>query len=132
MKLTVKYLGYFALVSGIAGTIYGLGVFFTNIQSDLKHVVNTLTEIKTTVTDQNEEIKGIKYEMMEITDVQDRQKVVIYAIDKSWSDHLKKSKSLIDEYTRYLEMQVQDEKKKKYSDSVSSNIEHRIKIEKIK
>lgn len=132
MKLLLKYLGYFALVAGCVGTIYGIGTFFANIQSDIKQVVNTVSEIKLEQTDQSEKIKSIEFEVKDISDLQEKQGSFNNAIDRSYRDHLKKSKDLIDEYTKYLEFQIENEKKKSYIDSVSSTIKHDFKIEKIK
>jgi hypothetical protein len=112
-RLIFKYLSYFALVLGVAASIYKIGGFFANMQNDIDQSKNTLVDIKLEQTEQSKEIKDIKFEMMEITDVQEKQRSFNSAIDRSWSDHLKKSKELIDEYTKYLEMKVQDEKKKR-------------------
>ena len=129
MKVVLKYLGYFALVAGCVGTIYGIGVFFANIQSDIKHVMNTVSDIKIEQTDQGKKIKSIEYEVLEISNAQGKQGMFNNAIDKSYKEHLKKSKELIDEYTKYLEMKVQDEKKKSY---YLDTIKHTFKYEKIK
>jgi peptidoglycan hydrolase CwlO-like protein len=126
------YIGYFLAVVSAIGIIYGIGVFFANIQSDIKTVVNTLTEIKTEQTDQSAKIKSIEYEVISISDIQAKQGSFNNAIDKSYRDHLKMSKDLIDEYTKYLEMQIENGGKKSYIDSIMSTVQHSFRIEKIK
>ena len=112
MKIILKYIAYFALVAGCIGTIYGIGVFFANIQSDIKAVANTVSDIKLEQTDQSGKIESIEFEVIEISALQLKQGLFNRAIDKSYRDHLRMSKDLIDEYTRYLEMQIENEKKK--------------------
>ena len=131
MKLILKYLGYFSAVVGAVTTVYFIGVFFANIQSDIKAVANTVSDIKTEQTDQSGKIKSIEFEVIEISALQLKQGLFNRAIDKSYRDHLRMSKDLIDEYTRYLEMQIENEKKKNFSDSASS-IKHSFRYEKIK
>jgi hypothetical protein len=125
MKAFFKYLGYGLALLSAAGIIYGIGVFFANIQSSLKEVANTVSDIKQEQTDQSKKIKSIEYEVTTISTTQSQQGMFNKAIDRSYSDHLKKSKELIDEYVKYLEMQKeqekQDEKKKTYMDSISRN-----------
>lgn len=111
MKLLLKYLGYFSAIAGALATIYGVAVFFTNMQSNIKAVANTVTEIKMEQSDQSKKIESIEYEVMSISNVQLKQGLFNRAIDKSYGDHLRKSKDLIDEYVKYLELQKEDEKK---------------------
>jgi hypothetical protein len=116
MKRILKYLGYFSAVAGAVATVYYIGVFFANIQSDIKQVVNTVSEIKTEQTDQSEKIKSIEYEVKDISSLQVKQGSFNNAIDRSYRDHLKKSKDLIDEYTKYLEMQIEKQETLKKND----------------
>ena len=132
MKLFLKYLGYFSAVAGCIGTIYGIGVFFANIQSDIKAVANTVSDIKTEQIDQSGKIESIEFEVIEISALQLKQGLFNRAIDKSYRDHLRMSKDLIDEYTKYLELQIENEKKKNFTDSIMLKIDHSNKIEKIK
>jgi hypothetical protein len=132
MKVILKYIGYFSAVVGAATTIYFIGVFFANLQSDIDHVINTVSDIKTEQIDQSEKIKSIEYEVTEISSIQLKQGSFNNAIDRSYRDHLKMSKDLIDEYTKYLELQIENEKKKSFIDSVSQTINHTFKYEKIK
>jgi septal ring factor EnvC (AmiA/AmiB activator) len=127
MRIILKYLGYFSAVAGSFTIIYALGVFFANIQSDIKTVVNTLTEIKAEQEDQSKKIKNIEYEVISIGETQKSQMAFDHAIDRSYSDHLKKSKELIDEYLKYLEMQKEEEKKK-----LSSQIQIQLRSESLR
>jgi hypothetical protein len=70
--------------------------------------------------------------VISISSVQAKQGSFNNAIDKSYRDHLKMSKDLIDEYTKYLEMQIENGSKKSYIDSVMSTFQPSIRIEKIK
>ena len=128
MKIFIKYLGYFSAVVGAITTIYFIGVFFANLQSDIKAVVNTVSDIKTEQTDQSEKIKSIEFEVKDIGDLQAKQGMFNNAIDRSYREHLKKSKELIDEYTKYLELQIENEKKKNFTDSVLNSREYEIGI----
>jgi peptidoglycan hydrolase CwlO-like protein len=132
LSILKDYIGYFLAVVSAIGIIYGIGVFFANIQSDIKTVVNTLSEIKSEQTNQSEKIKSIEYKVISISSVQAKQGSFNNAIDKSYRDHLKMSKDLIDEYTKYLEMQIENGSKKSYIDSVMSTFQPSIRIEKIK
>lgn len=132
-QIIFKYIGYFLAVASAIGVIYGIGVFFANIQSDIKQVVNTVSEIKTEQIDQSDKIKSIEYEVSSISDIQSKQESFNRVINKNYSDHLNKSKELIDEYTNYLKMQIEEnEKKKDYMDSIMLPIKHNFKYEKIK
>ena len=132
LSILKDYIGYFLAVVSAIGIKYGIGVFFANIQSDIKTVVNTLSEIKSEQTNQSEKIKSIEYKVISISSVQAKQGSFNNAIDKSYRDHLKMSKDLIDEYTKYLEMQIENGSKKSYIDSVMSTFQPSIRIEKIK
>ena len=131
MKIILKYLGYFSAVVGAVTTIYFIGVFFANLQNSIDKIGNSVVEVNTKVTDQGGKIESIEYEVKEISSIQIKQGSFNNAIDRSYRDHLKMSKDLIDEYTKYLEMQIENEKKKSFSDSVSQTIKHSFKYEKI-
>ena len=132
MKTILKYLGYFSAVVGAVTTIYFIGVFFANLQNSVERIGNSVVRLEDKVTTQGGKIESIEYEVKEISSIQLKQGSFNNAIDRSYRDHLKKSKDLIDEYTKYLEMQIENEKKKNYIDSVSSTIKHDFRIEKIK
>ena len=132
MSTLLKYLGYFSAVVGAVTTIYFIGVFFANLQNSIDKIGNSVVEVNTKVTDQGGKIESIEYEVKEISSIQLKQGSFNNAIDRSYRDHLKMSKDLIDEYTKYLEMQIENEKKKSFSDSVSQTIKYDFKYEKIK
>jgi uncharacterized membrane protein YhiD involved in acid resistance len=130
MKIILKYLGYFSAATGAIYTIYLVSAFFVNMQNSIEKTMNTSAKIELEQTNQSEKIKSIEYEVIQINAAQSKQKSFNFAIDKSWSDHLKKSKDLIDEYTKYLELQIQEEKKKNFRDSVMLKIDHSFSIQK--
>ena len=132
MKIILKYLGYFSAVVGAVTTIYFIGVFFANLQNSIDKIGNSVVEVNTKVTTQGGKIESIEYEVKEISSIQIKQGSFNNAIDRSYRDHLKMSKDLIDEYTKYLEMQIENENKKSFSDSVSQTIKYDFKYEKIK
>jgi preprotein translocase subunit SecF len=132
MKPLLKYLGYFSAVAGAVTTIYFIGVFFANLQNSIDKIGNSVIKLDDKVTTQGGKIESIEYEVKEISSVQLKQGSFNNAIDRSYRDHLKKSKDLIDEYTKYLELQIENEKKKSFTDSVSQTIKHSFKYEKVK
>ena len=132
MKILLKYLGYFSAVVGAVTTIYFIGVFFANLQNSVERIGNSVVRLEDKVTTQGGKIESIEYEVKEISSIQIKQGSFNNAIDRSYRDHLKMSKDLIDEYTKYLEMQIENEKKKSFSDSVSQTIKYDFKYEKIK
>jgi len=132
MKTILKYLGYFSAVVGAVTTIYFIGVFFANLQNSIDKIGNSIVRLEDKVTTQGGKIESIEYEVKEISSIQIKQGSFNNAIDRSYRDHLKMSKDLIDEYTKYLEMQIENEKKKSFSDSVSQTIKYDFKYEKIK
>ena len=132
MKTILKYLGYFSAVVGAVTTIYFIGVFFANLQNSIDKIGNSIVRLEDKVTTQGGKIESIEYEVKEISSIQIKQGSLNNAIDRSYRDHLKMSKDLIDEYTKYLEMQIENEKKKSFSDSVSQTIKYDFKYEKIK
>ena len=118
MKLILKYLGYFALVFGVAASIYKIGGFFAGMQSDI-------SQIKGDNSIQKGEITIIKSDISIIKGAQAAQKTFNMSIDQSYQQHLKRSKQqldkakeLIDEYTEYLELKIGNEKKKSSTDSL--------------
>jgi preprotein translocase subunit SecF len=139
VKIFLKYIGYFSAVVGATATIYFIGVFFANLQNSIEEIGNSVVEVKADVSDVKTKVESIDWRVRDLTTIQEKQGSFNRSIDQSYKEHLKKSKDqlnqsqdLIDEYTKYLELQIENEKKKSFIDSVSQTIEYSIKKEKIK